>query len=359
MKQQFLEQQKREVIQSIERLTRKAYLIFDNEETTKTLIMSIDEHLLNFLELSAAGHRSPNTLEKMIGRKRRYLEFLSWRYKQEDVSLQILEFGFIEQLFNYLLVQKNVVENTAMKYVQYLKEVIDRAVSKKWMASNVFAQFKCRYTDPDHDWLTMQEFEKLQAFNFEKEKLNRVRDIFLFSSFTGYSFLEVYNMKPNDIVTGIDGKMWIKMDRQKTEVDETVPLLPLPLQIIERYQKDPYCLSRNKLLPVPSNQEYNRCLKVIATTTGLKIVLRTHKARFFFANEVTYNMGVPLKTISRMLGHKSVKTTEIYVRANRKNISENMEMVAKKLFTEDGQLINNLIKDNKIEKVVMMKKIKN
>lgn len=180
VKQQFLEQQKREVIQSIERLTRKAYLIFDNEETTKTLIMSIDEHLLNFLELSAAGHRSPNTLEKMIGRKRRYLEFLSWRYKQEDVSLQILEFGFIEQLFNYLLVQKNVVENTAMKYVQYLKEVIDRAVSKKWMASNVFAQFKCRYTDPDHDWLTMQEFEKLQAFNFEKEKLNRVRDIFLF-----------------------------------------------------------------------------------------------------------------------------------------------------------------------------------
>lgn len=160
-------------------------------------------------------------------------------------------------------------------------------------------------------------------------------------------------------MTGIDGKMWIKMDRQKTEVDETVPLLPLPLQIIERYQKDPYCLSRNKLLPVPSNQEYNRCLKVIATTTGLKIVLRTHKARFFFANEVTYNMGVPLKTISRMLGHKSVKTTEIYVRANRKNISDNMEMVEKKLFNDEGQLISKSNKNNEVGKVITMKKIIN
>jgi hypothetical protein len=169
VKQQSLELQKKEVIQSIERLTRKAYLIFDKEETTKTLIMSIDEHLLNFLELSAAGHRSPNTFEKMIGRKRRHLEFLSWRYKIEDMPLNTLEFGVIEQLFNYLLVQKSVVENTAMKYVQYLKEVIDWAVSKKWLVSNVFAQFKCRYTDPDHDWLNMQEFEQLQSFNFEKE----------------------------------------------------------------------------------------------------------------------------------------------------------------------------------------------
>lgn len=137
----------------------------------------------------------------------------------------------------------------------------------------------------------MQEFEKLQSFNFEKEKLNRVRDFFLFSSFTGYSFQEVYNMKRSDIMTGIDGKMWIKMERQKTSVDETVPCLRLPLQIIERYPQDPIFINRNKLLPVPSNQAYNRCLKIIATTTAVKIMPRTHKARFFFANEPTYQWG--------------------------------------------------------------------
>lgn len=359
VKRQFLDAQRNDLVQAIEKLVKKAYLLYDSKETTKTLMMAIDEHLLNFLELAASGHRSPNTLEKMMGRKRRYLEFMAYRYQQADIPLQTLEFSFVDQLFNYLLVQKQVVENTAMKYVQYLKEVIDRSVSKKWLASNVFSPFKCRYTDPEHDWLTMQEFEKMQSFNFEKEKLNRVRDIFLFSSFTGYSFQEVYNMKRSDIMTGIDGKMWIKMDRQKTSVDETVPLLPLPLQIIERYRHDPICINRNKLLPVPSNQEYNRCLKTIAATTGLKIILRTHKARFFFANEVTYNMGVPLKTISRMLGHKSVKTTEIYVRANRKNISENMEMVEKKLFGKDGQLLDRSTKSDVGGLVVNMKMVNN
>jgi integrase len=122
--------------------------------------------------------------------------------------------------------------------------------------------------------------------------------------------------------------------------DETLPLLPLPLQLLDKYKDHPLCVRRGRLLPVPTNEQYNRCLKDITKIDKFNVILRTHKARYFFANEVAYNNGVPLKTVSKMLGHKSVKTTEVYVGANRQNISDNMEMVEKKMFGEDGELIN-------------------
>jgi integrase len=186
-----------------------------------------------------------------------------------------------------------------MKYAQGIKEIIDRSVSKGWVISNPFGLFKCRYSDPKHDWLTMQEFQSLHEFQFSNEKLNVIKDIFLFSSFTGLSYQEVYTLRPADIITGIDGNKWINKNRQKTGEDEILPILPLPLQIIEKYKNHRLSTKKGKILPVPTNQEYNRCLKVIAEITGIRIVLRTHKARFFFANEVTYNQGVPSWAWSR------------------------------------------------------------
>ena len=301
--------------------------------------MAVDEYLLNFLQLSMVGHRSPNSLEKMIGRKKRLLEFLAYKRGAMDLPLERLEYQFIEQYYTFLLVQKRVVENTAMKYAQGIKEIIDRSVSKGWIISNPFGLFKCRYTDPKHDWLTMQEFQALHEYRFSNEKLNVIKDIFLFSSFTGLSYQEVYTLSPSDIITGIDGNKWINKNRQKTGAEETLPILPLPLQIIDKYTHHPVSTKRGKILPVPTNQEYNRSLKVIAEITGVTIVLRTHTARFFFANEVTFNQGVPLKTVSRMLGHKSIKTTEIYVRANKQNISEQMDKVKERLFTTEGEFI--------------------
>lgn len=165
----------------------------------------------------------------MASRKRRFLEFLEYRHKAIDLPLEAMEYQFIEQFFNYLLVQKKVLENTAMKYAQILKEIMGRAVSKGWVVSNVFTLFKCRYTDPHHDWLTMQEMERLQGHIFSNEKLNVIRDIFLFCSFTGLSFQEVFTLRSSDIITGIDGKKWISKNRQKTDGDETLPLVTITI----------------------------------------------------------------------------------------------------------------------------------
>ena len=339
-RKKILEMEKEKIGESLEELARKANFIFDRKEHRKTFVLLLNEYLLNFMQLAFAGHRSPNTLEKWIGRKRRYIEFLQYRYSVEDMPLNQIEYKFIDEVYKYLLIQHKVIPNTATKYAQCVKELMDRAVAKGWVNNNMFAIFKCRYTDPHHDWLTMQELERLKNTDFKDEKLNIIRDVFLFSSFTGLSYQEVYTLKPSDIIIGIDGKKWISKNRRKTGGDETLPLLPLPLQLLDKYKDHPLCVRRGRLLPVPTNEHYNRCLKQISKIGQFNAILKTHKARYFFANEVAYNNGVPLKTVSKMLGHKSVKTTEVYVRANRQNISENMEMVEKKMFDEKGDLIN-------------------
>lgn len=181
-----------------------------------------------------------------------------------------MDYSFIEELFKYVLVQHTTCENTAMKYAQWIKEIMDRTVSKGWTQANIFSIFRCAYKDPDHDWLRMDELNMLKDYPFEKEKLKPIRDIFIFSSFTGLSYQEIYTLKPKDIVTGLDGKKWLSKNRQKTGGDETLPLLPLPLEILDKYKNHPKCQRKGRLLPVPTNQEYNRCLKEICLITGLQ-----------------------------------------------------------------------------------------
>jgi site-specific recombinase XerD len=266
------------------------------------------------------------------------IEFLQYNFKVIDIPLSSLQFNFMDQYNKFNLVQKKVESNTAMKYCQSIKEVIDRAVANEWMNTNIFSIFSCTYIDPKHDWITWQEMNTLIGWTFDLDKLNIIRDIIVFCSFTGLSYQEVYTLSPTDIITGVDGKQWIAKDRQKTDGDETLPMLPIAEQLLEKYQSHPKCIKKGRMLPVPTNQEFNRCCKEIARQTGIAIDMRSHKNRYFFANEVTYNQGVPLKTVSKMLSHKSIKTTEIYVRANRQNISENMAEVQRKLFNKDGEL---------------------
>lgn len=335
----FLLQQEQETLTNeIAQFAKKAKEIFENKKHIKTLILTVNEHLLNFLELASASHRSPNTLEKMLGRKKRIIEFLQFHSNVIDIELSALRFNFMDKYYKFNLVQKKLQPNSAMKHCQCVKEIIDRAVANEWMNTNIFSIFHCTYIDPNHDWLTWEEMQKLIGWKFDQDKLNEIRDIIIFCSFTGLSYLEVYTFSPADIINGIDGERWINKNRQKTDGSECLPLLPIAKDIIEKYKSHPKCIQKGRLLPVPTNQEFNRCCKEIAKQTGISISMRTHKNRYFFANEVTYNQGVPLKTVSSMLGHKQLKTTEIYVRPNKRNISENMAKVQTKLFDNNGEL---------------------
>ena len=334
----LLHQEKEEIYRDVEALKKKWLPIFDDKDRLKTLVLAVDDYLLNFLELCLVEQRSPNTLEKMIGRKARYLSFLQYRHDVDDIPLKEIEYSFMDELYNFSIISHKNRGNSAMKYCQWLKEVMERAASKGWVSFNVFSIFKCRYTDPKRDWISLETAIDLLNSNLKTQDQNEIRDIYIFQCFCGLSYQEVYSLEASDLIIGIDGKIWIDKDRQKTGANESVPLLPICIQLLERYKSHPVCQRRGKLFPVPSNQHYNRVLKEIAEQKGIKTILRTHKARFFFANEVTFNMGVQLKTVSRMLGHKSIKTTEVYVRANKKNISESMEVVQEKMFETNGKI---------------------
>ena len=343
-KKALLDMEEGDINKSLDNLVKQANAIFDRKSHQKTFILAIDEYLLNFLQLAFTGHRSPNSLEKMIGRKRRYLSFILYRYKKADLPLAELEYKFITDLHNYLLIKYRVNENTASKYAQCVKEVIDRAVANGWMTTNVFSLFKCNYIMPQHDWLQVEELNIIQQHHFKKPILNTIRDIFMFCSYTGFSYQEVYSLGPKHLKKKDDGEIWASIKRQKTGAIESVPLLPPAVKLIEQYKDHPVAVRRNRLFPVPTNQTYNKSLKIIAAELDIDITLKTHKARFYFANEVTFNNGVDLKTVSRLLSHESVKTTETYVMSNPRKVSESMKMVKEKLFNKDGELktaINN------------------
>src|SRR5262249_6698178 len=157
-----------------------------------------------------------------------------------------------------------VAHNTATKYLQIIKGTIDRAVSLKWVDANPFALYKCTYQDVHHDWLDIKQFESLLNHEFKDNKLNVIRDIFVFASFTGFAYKELYTLNPSDIAYGENGKLWVVKKRKKTGGDESVPLLPIPIQLLEKYRNYPDCQASRKLLPVPTVQEFNRCLKLIA-----------------------------------------------------------------------------------------------
>ena len=165
-------------------------------------------------------------------------------------------------------------------------------------------------------------------------RLAEVRDIYLFCCFTGYAYMDVLTLTPANIVTGIDGEKWLAKNRTKTDTPEHIPLLPISAEIIDRYKDDLYCQQYGRLLPVNSNQRYNAYLQEIAAICNIKKHLTTHTARHTFATTVTLENDVPIETVSQLLGHKSIRTTQIYAKITQHKISNNMRVLRNRLFGE-------------------------
>jgi len=225
--------------------------------------------------------------------------------------------------------------NTAMKYIKILKQVIKMSVENGWLASNPLSGFKCTYEEPERDRLTMEELMIIYNKDLDLERLIEVRDIYLFCCFTGFAYLDVHDLTAENIIIGIDGEKWISKNRTKTKSPERVSLLPIALDIIEKYKNNRYCVLHNKLLPVNSNQRFNSYLKELACICGINKHLTTHTARHTFATTVTLENDVPLETVSQMLGHRSIRTTQIYAKITQKKISNNMNELKRKLFGRD------------------------
>lgn len=311
--------------QSITSQQLKELFLGNSEKTTpKTLLDAFEYHRIKMTDLIKAGKVAKTTLAKYNYCQGKVESFLKHRYKVKDKPLQDLSLKFVTEFEHFLLVNEGMQTNSAHKYIVNLKRIMNVAVSLEWIPKNPFDNFRCSYTNPEREILTQSELDVMQHKVILMPRLAEVRDVFLFCCYTGFAYADVAKFEQNALTIGMDGDYWLSTIRQKTGTRESVPLLPLPMEVINRYKDHPVCVKYNKLLPVNSNQKYNAYLKEIADLCGIKKTLTSHMARHTFATTVTLSNGVPLETVSKMLGHTKLSTTQIYAKVLDTKVSQDM-----------------------------------
>jgi site-specific recombinase XerD len=231
--------------------------------------------------------------------------------------------------------ERKCANNTAVKYIKNFHKIINQCLANGWLSKNPFANYKAKIKEVVRDFLSEAEIEQMINKEFVSERLELVRDIFVFSCFTGLAYIDVKQLTLDNIALGIDGDKWIFKNRQKTDTASKIPLLPMAQEIINKYAEHPVCKNEKRLLPILTNQKMNAYLKEIADVCEIKKELTFHIARHTFATTVTLSNGVPLETVSKMLGHTSLKTTQHYAKILDKKISEDM-MILKSKFKSNG-----------------------
>lgn len=257
-------------------------------------------------------------------------EFLQWKYKTTDVELRQINHEFVADFDFYIRSERKCANNTAVKYSKYFQKIIRICIANGWIEKDPFVNFKVKLKVVDRAYLSEEELQAIQTKEFASVRLSQVRDIFIFSCFTGLAYADVLKLTPGHVSTGIDGEKWLFVNRTKTDTPSRVPLLPVALEIIEKYSTYPACINQNKLLPVSSNQKMNAYLKEIANICEIPKELTFHIARHTFATTVTLNNDVPIESVSKMLGHKTIKTTQHYAKLLDKKVSSDMRVLRSK-----------------------------
>lgn len=327
----------KEIKEIIEKLVKETNKGYANGEIAPTLMNAVYEFIIQFARKVMGNQRRFSTLKKFHYTKEKIKDFIWYHYNRTEIKLDEIQFSFAQNFYDYLTLVNNCANNLAMKYIKNTKQILDRAINNDWIIKNPIHGYHCQYIEPHIDPVVMEDIRKM--INLELNgTLEMVRDAFLFSIFTGFAYQDTRRLQECDITTGIDGKKWISTNRIKTDVDERVPLLPLPVTLIEKYQNHPCRKFDGKLLPIFSNKTYNEKLKVIAKECDIKINLTTHIARHTFATVITLENDVPLATVGKMMGAKDIRTVQRYAKATQKKVSRNMEVIKSKLFTKDGHI---------------------
>ena len=227
----------------------------------------------------------------------------------------------------YLSTVAGCCYNTSVKKLKTLKTITIYAQKRGVLHHDPFLNHRFHLEAVDRGFLTDEEILKIANKELSIQRLELVRDMFLFSCFTGLAYIDVANLTPDNIIK-LDGKEWIMTKRQKTSVETNVLLLDIPKSIISKYSHKTY--RDGKLFPVLSNQKTNSYLKEIADLCGIKKNLTFHLARHTFAT-MSLSKGVPMESVSKMLGHTNIKTTQIYARITNKKIEHDMEQLSDKL----------------------------
>jgi len=342
----YLEQMRAELVRCYQEIKHANKPI--SSEAIKNKYMGIDDEqqysllfLLEYHNTHTAHTLEKGTLKNYHTTSKYCKLFLQEKYKRKDILLCELNYKFIADFEIWLKTKrpekkhfKPCGHNGAMKHIERLNKMIHLAMKLDWIEKDPFIKFDSHIIRNDREFLTQEELERIEQKEFAVQRLHLIKDLFIFSCYTGASYQDVMNLTLESVTLGMDGMKWIYYKRWKirNKVFTTVkvPLLPPALMIINKYKHHAGAIASGSLLPTISNQKLNAYLKEIADLCGITKNVTFHVARHTFATTVTLTNGIPVETVSSMLGHASLQTTQIYAKVVEEKVSHEMSQLMTK-----------------------------
>ena len=281
------------------------------------------DKFLDDLKVQIGKGKTRATYQKYLVTRNHFADFLVENRGRKDIAPGELDQMMINDFDIYLRTKLSMRQNSASKTVRFLKTVVLWMIRCGAIERDPFTNFRFQWKQASRDFLSEEELTSIMEKKLVTPRLEAVRDIFIFSCFTGLAYIDIANLRESDIATK-SGKRWIVTSRHKTGVSCNIPLLGVPQKILQKYEgKD----KKGRLLPILSNQKMNAYLKEIADVCGIEKNLTCHVARHTFAT-LMLSLGVSMESVSRMLGHTNIKTTQIYARITNQKVSKDMKAIS-------------------------------
>ncbi|WP_321373425.1 site-specific integrase [uncultured Draconibacterium sp.] len=301
-----------------------------NIDDSEGILKVFDYYLKNMHEKLGKSY-SHETYKHYKSSRKRLGEFVKKFSKRTDYPVEKVDYKFLEAFDVFLKKEYKVHQNTAWNYHKHTRRVLNLAVSMDLIEKNPYKKYKVPLAETNRDFLTATELHAIQDKEIKIQRLDAIRDIFVFACYTGLSYSDIAKLHKDHLRIGIDKNEWIFIDRTKTNNRCRIPVLPVAKFILEKYQNTSHYKVKGLLLPVLTNQKMNSYLKELADICGVNKELTMHMARHTFATTVTLSNGVPLETVSKILGHTNLKTTQIYAKILDQKISDDIKQLQSKL----------------------------
>ena len=285
--------------------TKENFSLLDLKEKlfpnrSKTSFLNIFDKVIQSIENKLEHGYAFGTLKHYRTTRKRLGEFIQKYYGRKDIALESINYDFLNSFDSFLKLKYGASSNTVWGYHRHLKKVLNDAIAMGLIQRNPYASYKVKRVEGNRDFLTMKELKKIEQKRFSAQRLELVKDLFVFACYTGLSYSDIYKLSYQHIQIGNDGENWIIIDRSKNKSRCRIPLLPSAKQIIQKYSNHPVSCQRGTVLPIHSNQKMNAYLKEIADVCGISKNLSMHVARHTLPTPVTSSNEVPIKPDKKM-----------------------------------------------------------
>lgn len=309
------------------------------EHRQHTLMKVFEQYNEDYEKLVNAGMKSPKSLNKYQVVYKHLKEFLYQRYHVNDIALKELTPAFITDFDMFLRADKHCCNNTVWIYTCPLRTMVAIAINNEWLTRDPFRDYEIKKEETKRGFLSRDEIQLLLNGKLKNAKQELYRDMFLFCIFTGLSFSDMRNLSEENICTYFDEHLWITINRQKTGVRSDIKMLDIPLKILAKYRG---LREDGKIFTIP---HYVTCLhgiRAVAKRCGIEKHITWHMSRHTMATEVCLTNGVPIETVSSILGHKNITTTQVYAKMTKERLNRDMDNLSARLDGIEEYTINSI-----------------